>query len=363
MQYNWQQSDWPHFRFDLSQCEAELLSFIDLSGQVDGVLKALPQAYHTEVLLDLMISEAVKSSEIEGEFLDRMDVMSSIRNHLGINEQLAPVKNRAADGIGRLQVAVRNSWDEPLSEATLCDWHAMLLAGAKHVLLGAWRTHAEPMQVVSGGIGRPVVHFEAPPSSLVPNEMAGFITWFNASLQTIRHAPVRAAIAHLYFESIHPFEDGNGRIGRAVAEKALSQGLGRPALLSLSRTIEANKKAYYDALQAAQRSNEITAWIMYFARLVLDAQRDVGTQIDFVLKKTKYVDQFKSKVSERQWQVLWRMLEAGANGFTGGMNARKYMSLTGVSKATATRDLQALADIGALFPVGSGRSARYDMPL
>lgn len=363
MRYNWQLPDWPRFRFDLNQCEGELLAFIDLAGQVSGSLKALPESCHTEVLLDLMIAEAIKTSEIEGEFLSRADVMSSIRNQLGINEQPVRVRSRASDGIGKLMVAVRNHWDQPLTANTLFDWHRMLLDGARGVKIGCWRTHQEPMQVISGGVGRPIVHFEAPPSARVPDEMAAFIDWFNSSADIIRHAPVRAAIAHLYFESIHPFEDGNGRIGRAIAEKALSQGLGRPALLSLSRSIETDKKAYYTALQSAQCSNKITPWIQYFAKLVLQAQRDVGAQIDFVLKKTRYVDRFKAVASERQWQVLWRMLEAGADGFEGGMNARKYMSLTKVSKATATRDLQALAESGALIAVGSGRAARYELPL
>lgn len=363
MRYNWQLPDWPCFRFDLHQCEEKLLAFIDLAGQVSGSLKALPEASHTEVLLDLMIAEAIKTSEIEGEFLSRTDVMSSIRNQLGINKQPVHVRSRACDGIGKLMVAIRNEWKKPLSKGTLFDWHRMLLDGTRGVKIGAWRSHEEPMQVISGGVGRPIIHFEAPPSKHVPKEMAAFIDWFNASESQIHHPPVRAAIAHLYFESIHPFEDGNGRIGRAIAEKALSQGLKRPALLSLSRSIESDKKAYYAALQTAQRSNEITPWIDYFAELVLRAQRDVGEQIDFVLKKTRYVDHIKGTVSERQWQVLWRMLEAGPAGFEGGMNARKYMSLTKISKATATRDLQALAESGALLPIGSGRASRYVLPL
>lgn len=145
---------------------------------------------------------------------------------------------------------------------------------------------------------------------------------------------MRAAIAHLYFESIHPFDDGNGRIGRAIAEKALSQGLGRPALLSLSRTIEANRKAYYSALESAQHSAEVTPWVTYFTRLVLDAQKEAETQVNFTLQKTKFFDRYKASLTERQSRVIQRMLEAGPTGVEGGMNARKYVALTKTYRLT-----------------------------
>ncbi len=220
------------------------------------------------------------------------------------------------------------------------------------------------MQVVSGRIDKPTVHFEAPPSDTVPGEMTRYIEWFNRTAPggetPITHAPVRSAIAHLYFESIHPFEDGNGRIGRAISEKALSQGLGRPVVLSLSRTIEAGRNAYYDALKASQGNNEITGWITWFVGIVLRAQLDAEAQILFVLKKSKFFQRFEGQLNGRQLKVLHRMFEAGPEGFQGGMNARKYVALTGASKATATRDLQHLAQIGALVPIGGGRSTRYE---
>lgn len=223
------------------------------------------------------------------------------------------------------------------------------------------------MQVVSGPIGKIKIHFEAPPSKQVPDEMATFIHWFNSTApggrQEIKLAVVRSAIVHLYFESIHPFEDGNGRIGRALSEKALSQGLGYPALLSLSRTVEANKNKYYDALKHAQRSNEISDWITYFVDTVLEAQTDSERQIDFVLKKTKFFDSYATQLAERQIKVIRRILEEGPLGFVGGMNAKKYIGITGVSKATATRDLQHLEDLGILCRIGAGRSTRYELVL
>jgi Fic family protein len=176
---------------------------------------------------------------------------------------------------------------------------------------------------------------------------------------------VRSALAHLYFETIHPFEDGNGRIGRAIAEKTISQRIGRPVLLALSKTIEANRAAYYNALKTAQRSNEITEWIIYFVDVIIAAQTDAEQQIDFALKKARFFDDFRDKLSDRQTKVIKRVLEEGPEGFKGGITARKYGSLTKISKATATRDLQHLLAIGALLisNEGGGRNTSYMLNL
>jgi Fic family protein len=275
--------------------------------------------------------------------------------------------DKRADGAAALMIAVRNNISAPLSEDTLFQWHSMIMAGHRHIAAGQWRTHTEPMQVISGPIGHERVHFEAPPSSRVPEDMQQFIQWFNDTApggkHEIRKAPVRSAVAHLYFESIHPFEDGNGRVGRALSEKALSQGLGRPVLLSLSRAIEAKRKEYYDALKEGQQSNEITPWVTWFVHMVLEAQIQAEEQIDFTLKKTKLFDRFSNQLNERQLQILRRMLEEGLTGFEGGMSAKKYMTITGASKATATRDLQDLADKGIFASTGGGRSTHYKVNL
>jgi Fic family protein len=363
MTWNWQRPDWPRFRFELGGLEAELLSFARRAGELQGTLQMLPEDAREEALVDIMLAEAVQSSAIEGAFLDRQDVMSSIRNHLGLNHVPARIRDRASGGAGQLEVAARKSWRRPLTAATLFSWHRMLLAGTRGIIVGAWRRDSAPMQVVSGRADRPVVHFEAPPSRRVPREMRGFIAWFNDAAREIPHAPVRAAMAHLYFESIHPFDDGNGRIGRAIADKALAQALGHPALLSLSRSIEAEKKSYYRALETAQKSAEITPWIDWFTKLALKAQDAARRDIDFILAKSRFFDRWKSRLNERQLRVVRRMLETGPSGFAGGMNARKYVSLTKISKATATRDLQFLAEAGVLRPIGQGRSARYDLIL
>jgi Fic family protein len=367
MRYSWQQPDWPQFQYDLKNIEDLLLSFAEKEGHVSGILKALPEDTQTEAVIDMMVAEAVKTSEIEGEYLSRNDVMSSIKNNLGLNPHPERITDTKAQGAAELMLDVRKSVAEPLTEETLLSWHTMIMKGTTKHKIGAWRTHEEPMQVVSGAIGKWKVHFEAPPSGRVPQEMKQYIQWFNDTRpggpREIRKSPVRSAIAHLYFETIHPFEDGNGRIGRALSEKALSQGVGRPVLLSLSRTIEGHKHAYYDALKEAQQSLEITPWIHYFVSMTLDAQTEAAEQIDFTLKKAKFFTRFQHQLNDRQLRVVLRMLEEGPKGFGGGMSPKKYIALTGTSKPTATRDLQELVEKGALISLGAGRGRNYQLKL
>ena len=290
------------------------------------------------------------------------------RSKLGLSQEKIRVHDKRAQGVVDLLFDVRDTFKQMLTKTKLFAWHLILLSDSAHpnLKIACWRMHEEPMQIVSGHQGR-WVHYEAPPSKNVPKEMEKFIRWFNATApgkpQAIKYASVRAAIAHLYFESIHPFEDGNGIIGRAIAEKALSQGLGYPTLLSLSQMIEAEKKAYYTALHVASRSNEITDWIAYFVNLVWKAQLEVESQINFILQKAVFFDTFKTLLNARQLKVVQRMLQAGARGFTGGMSARKYISITGTSKATATRDLQHLLAMKALRQMGGGHSVRYELNL
>ncbi|HEX9663313.1 MAG TPA: Fic family protein, partial [Candidatus Binatia bacterium] len=176
---------------------------------------------------------------------------------------------------------------------------------------------------------------------------------------TVLPALTRAGIAHLYFLTIHPFEDGNGRIARALSEKALSQALGQPTLIALSQTIQKNKKSYYEALHQSSRDNEITAWLGYFADTVLQAQDMTQRTIDFLIQKTKLYDRVKSQLNERQEKALARIFREGVEGFKGGLSAENYISITGAARATATRDLQGLVDKGVLSRTGALKSTRY----
>ncbi|MGW8121381.1 Fic family protein [Roseivirga echinicomitans] len=366
MKYNWQQPDWPNFYYKIDEVEELLFEFAKRASRTSGLLEGLPQGIKSEAIIDMMIAEAIKTSEIEGEYLSRKDVMSSIRRNLGFHDG-AQISDLRAKGAADLMANVRDTYAEPLTEDLLFSWHKMIMLGSKGINTGQWHVHSEPMQIISGAFGREKVHFEAPASERVPDEMKAFITWFNntnpKTTADKNKAPIRSAVAHLYFESIHPFEDGNGRIGRAISEKALSQGLGYPALLSLSKSIETNKNTYYKGLIATQGSNEITDWIGYFSNTVLSAQIDAERQIEFSLQKTKFFDHYKGQLNDRQEKVIRRMLEEGEGGFKGGMRAKKYMSITKASKATATRDLQELVKIKALLQSGGGRSTGYQVNL
>ena len=367
MAYNWQLPDWPRFTYDISEAQPAIIDFAQEIGEVDGFLEGLPDNLKQETLVQIMLAEAVKTSEIEGEYVSRQDVLTSIRNNLGLNDTPVVVKDRRAAGVARLMVEIRKTFREDLTLETLQSWHRLLLPHTSLIRVGEWREGEAPMQIVSGSYGREIVHYEAPPSARMPDEMESFVTWYNSATFPLKgrvpEAVLKSAIAHLYFESIHPFEDGNGRIGRAIAEKALSQSLDRPVMLSLSKTIEANKRAYYDALKEAQRTLDITAWIVYFASVVLDAQRDAKLTVQFTLKKARFFDQHKNRLDERQLKAIDKMLEKGADGFEGGMTAKKYMGITGASKATATRDLQQLHEAGILIREGAGRSVRYSLNL
>lgn len=334
---------------------------------MSGLLEGLNEATKMETVIEMMVSEAVKTSEIEGEYISRRDVKSSIRNNLGLSISKEQVNDKRAEGAAALLLLVRDHYLEPLSEEMLFEWHEALMIGDRHIKKGAWRTHKEPMQVVSGPIGKQKVHYEAPPSFQVPKEMKAFIKWFNDTApdgkNDIGKPSVRSALAHVYFESIHPFEDGNGRIGRAISEKALSQGVGRPVLLSLSAAIEEKRNDYYDALNAAQSTLDASGWVEYFVRTCLDAQIQAEEKINFTLKKTKLFDRFEKNMNERQLRAVRRMLEDGPDSFEGGMTAKKYMVITKASRATATRDLQELADMKVLVQEGAGRSVRYKVNL
>lgn len=368
MSYNWQQKGWPEFQFTPRLIDDIQLKFLLKSGKSNGQYAGIPAEKKDQLLVDILLSEAIKTSEIEGEFLSRVDVMSSLKKNLGIHEkQPRLVKDHRAKGIANLMVAVRQSWKEALSDSMLFSWHEMLIEGNRYIQSGKWRSGAEPMQVVSGTIGKEIVHFEAPPSNQIPKEMDRFIAWFNATAPNgatpIFNPILRSALVHLYFESVHPFEDGNGRIGRALAEKALRQGVEQPILISLSQVIEEDRNLYYEQLKQAQRTLQVDRWLLYFAEVVLKAQEKVEELIEFSLLKTRFFDTYSQELNERELKALNCMLEEGPGGFEGGMNAKKYMSMTGASKATATRDLQHLRDLGIFIPEGGGRSVRYQINL
>ncbi|MEY4261040.1 MAG: hypothetical protein RL656_2013, partial [Bacteroidota bacterium] len=218
--YNWQHKNWPEFTFESSSIDNVLMKFMLKAGELKGIISALPEDISTETIIQIMVSEAIKTSEIEGEIINRIDVMSSIRKNLGLPISKEP-KDKNAIGLSQLIMDVRNTYRQPLTESKILEWHKLLMGNNNRINAGQWRKGTEPMQVISGSASDPEIHFEAPPSKNISKEMRRFIDWYNKN--EISSPIIKAAVAHLYFESIHPFEDGNGRIGRAIAEKALSQ--------------------------------------------------------------------------------------------------------------------------------------------
>ncbi len=365
MTWNWQRPDWPNFKWDGSRLAPDEEKFLLGAGVAIGTVKHLADDERDQLMVELMSGEAVTTSAIEGEVLNRASVQSSILRQLGLVSADQRRAMPAEEGIAEMMVDLYRSFPRQLSGETLFAWHRMVTSGRRDLTdIGRYRRSQEPMQVVSGPIGAPTVHFEAPPSGQVPAEMKRFIAWFNRTAPSGKEplpAITRAGTAHLYFESIHPFEDGNGRIGRAVAEKAMTQSFGQPVLVALATTLLAHQKRYYEALERANRRNDITEWLVWFAEITLEAQRRSIGLVEFTIAKAKLLDRLRGQINERQQKALLRMFREGPEGFKGGLSAGNYSTITGASPATATRDLADLVEKRALLRAGERRHARYTL--
>ncbi|MEO7028766.1 MAG: Fic family protein [Acidobacteriaceae bacterium] len=274
----------------------------------------------------------------------------------------------AEQGISELMVDLYRTVPRPLSAKMLFGWHRMVTLGRTDIHdIGRFRTSPRPMQIVSGASYDRKIHFEAPPSSRVTSEMEGFVDWFNRSgpngSETLP-ALTRAGLAHLRFECVHPFEDGNGRVGRAIAKKALVQGF-HPAspLIALAATILAHQRSYYDALEAANKANDATQWLVWFAAIAIEAQQRAADQVEFLIDKTKLLDRLRGKINARQEKAILRIMEEGPQGFRGGLSAGNYSTITGASPSTSTRDLAELVELNALVRSGELRHTRYALHL
>lgn len=362
MIWNWEQEDWPDFRYDAAALAALESKFLHQSGVFFGAYKHITEEEKETLIVDLIADEALKTSEIEGEYLNRDSLQSSIRRQFGLDADTRTVSPKE-QGVSEMMADCYKHFAAPLTGEALFAWHKMLMSGRGDLAdSGRYRTHEDPMQVVSGPAHAPKIHFEAPPSARVEQEMAQFIKWFGGTApESAAPLPAltRAGIAHLYFESIHPFEDGNGRIGRAISEKALSENIGRPTLIALSQTIHGNRKAYYGMLERSNKANEITDWLIYFAETILEAQAFTEKTVEFLIEKTKLFDRLRGRLNERQVKAMTRMFREGPAGFEGGLSAENYIAVTGTSRATATRDLQDLVEKAALTRTGARKSTRY----
>lgn len=357
MSWNWEHQNWPHFSYNPVKLESFEKQFLHNAGVLLGSLKHVGNEDQAALKVDLMSNEAYKTSEIEGEILNRDSLQSSIRKHFGLKTDNRRV-TLAEQGVSEMMVDLYQTYQSDLTHQQLHSWNEMLTRGRRDLLdIGKYRTHEDPMQIVSGRLDFPTVHFEAPPSLRVPKEMNLFVNWFNSS--KVLEPLTRAGLAHLYFESIHPFEDGNGRIGRALSEKVLSQSLNGPTLIAISQVIESDKKSYYQALQSNSIGLQVDDWLMYFCQMVLKAQDYTQNTIDFLIEKGMFFNRFKDELNQRQLKVVNRIFKEGVNGFKGGLSAENYLSITGTTASTATRDLQHLVELGAFKKTGQRKGTRY----
>lgn len=368
MKYLWQGKNWPKMTWK----SEPLLSLISKARLAQGKLlskvEGLGFKLSREAQADILTEEAVKTSEIEGERLNRESVRSSVAKHLGLPTAGLTLANRSIDGLVEVLLDATKNYAESLNAARLKGWQAALFptghSGLRKIRTGNWRSADHAMQVVSGAFGREKVHYEAPPGERVENEMKQFFSWWEVSLKK-EDGLLRSGLAHFYFVTIHPFEDGNGRIARAITEMALAQDEKLSIrYYSLSSQIMEDRNDYYAVLEASQKEDgDVTAWLKWYlgcyGRAIEKAEKLIGN----VLAKAEFWHRFSQVgMNEREKKVVNRLLDAGRDGFQGGLTTRKYVSMAKVSRATAFREISKLLEKGILRQnPAKGRSVSYDL--
>lgn len=361
--YIWQQTGWPHFTWDADKIATPLANLCHKHGVMTGRMEELGFNNRAHTTLRALADELTGSSAIEGVQLVAESVRSSIARKLGLEYDGLPVKDHYVEGLVEVMFdAVRNS-HEPLTAQRLHDWHAALFptghSGMYRITVGAWRTGDEPMQVVSGAMGHEKVHYQAPSSDMVPGEMEKFLAW--CAVCDI-HPFLAAAVAHLWLVTIHPFDDGNGRLCRTLSDMFLSRmDSGGQRYYSLSATINRNKKAYYEILEKTQHGDlDITAWILWFFQAVESAIDHTLSSVDETLAKKKFWDRFAAEeINERQRKVLNRLWD----NFDGKLTTSKWAKMCHCSQDTALRDIHDLLSRGMLKEsTQGGRSKSYLLP-
>lgn len=357
-----QQPDWPRFTWQGDAIAGPLAAVRHKQGRLLGSMEAMGFDLRAEASLAVMTSDVVKSSAIEGERLDPDEVRSSLARRLGLDAGGLPTAGRDVEGIVEMMLDATRNHDQPMTKRRLCDWHASLFptgrSGMSRITVGAWRTReAGPMQVVSGPMGREKVHFEAPDAERLEAEMEDFLAWFNAP-GTIDPV-LKAGLAHFWFVTIHPFEDGNGRIARAIADMALARADGtKDRFYSMSSQIEAERKEYYRRLESSQRGDlDITLWLEWFLGCLARAIDGADATLAGVLLKARMWRRINQRpVNDRQRLIINRLL----NGFKGHLTTSKYAALAKCSADTALRDIRELLARGILMQnPGGGRSTSY----
>jgi Fic family protein len=368
-QWIWQQHAWPTFTWQ-TDCLADLLRQCTSSqGQLLGKMGAINDELTAQSMLDALLQNIITSSAIEGEALNASSVRSSLARRLGVDEPQGNQPTPRSEGLAELMLDATGHYAQPLSLDRLLHWHCLLFpepatALSTHRLRVGELRGEEPMQVVSGRLDRPVVHFEAPPRAGLEQQLAVFIDWFNGPSRELDPL-LRAGIAHLWFVTLHPFDDGNGRLTRALTDLALAQGEHQAIrFYAMSASILDNRQGYYQILESSQKGTlDITQWLTWFLQTLLASIDQALTTIDRVLGKTRFWQTHRATtLSAEQLKVINRLLEGGENGFERGINAAQYQAVAKVSKATATRHLADLLEKGVLERLpGGGRSTRYQL--
>lgn len=362
----WQQADWPKFHWNLEQLQVQLALAHKSLGALQGRMGSLSSGLDSESALDALLQNIITSSAIEGETLNAASVRSSLAKRLGISvDTQIPISSKT-EGLAELMLDAIQHCHQPLSLERLQQWHSWLFPDDQPRLInlrvGQLRGY-EPMQVVSGRLDKPHIHFEAPPRDILEQELSLFINWFNLPGDNSVDPLVRAAITHLWFITLHPFDDGNGRITRALTDMALAQADAQSIrLFAMSSSILEKRAEYYSILEQTQRGNlDITAWIIWFLQTLICSLQAANKLIDATLSKKRFWQHFaEENFLPEQRKVLNRLLDGGEKGFEDGISAAQYQKVAKVSKASATRHLTDLLNKGCLQKtLAGGRSTRY----
>lgn len=355
---------WPHFRWSIDGFAKDLSKVRHRQGLLAGRMGALGFSLQKQAVLGTLTEEVIKSSEIEGEILDRDQVRSSLARRLGMQVAGLPPADRRVEGVVEMMLDATQKYEEPLTKERLFGWHTALFptgrSGMRKITVGAWRADRDgPMQVVSGPIGHEKVHYEAPAAPLLDDEMKAFLDWYNAEEDI--DPVVKAAIAHLWFVTIHPFDDGNGRIARAIADMSLARSEGSSQrYYSMSAQIRLERNAYYAILEQTQKGDlDITPWLKWFLDCLNKAIAGAETILAAVLRKAEFWKKHATTpFNERQRNVVNQLLD----GFAGKLTSSKWAKLENTSPDTALRDISDLVARGILKrDEGGGRSTSYSL--
>lgn len=363
MSYYHERSEWPQFRWDSEKLANPLAGVRHRQGRLIGRMEGLGFSLRNEAMLQTLTQDVLKSSEIEGEILDQMQVRSSIARRLGMDIGALTPSDRNVEGVVEMMLDATQNYEKPLVAERLFGWHASLFptgfSGIHRIAVGSWRNDERgPMQVVSGRIGKERVHYQAPEATRLDGEMKRFLEWFNASTQI--EPVLKAGLAHVWFVTIHPFDDGNGRIARAIADMSLARAEQSPQrFYSMSSQIRKERDAYYDMLEATQKqeSGDVTPWLLWFLncldRAIVGAEITLAT----VLQKAKFWEAHSTaNFNERQRDMINRLF----NRFEGKLNTSKWAKIEKCSTDTALRDITNLVERGVLKKeAGGGRSTSY----